>query len=122
MLIEECWKNKIILVGITKDTSAHDFKNHIIPVCLNNEIWPTTDLNPNTLNLVPNSDRMFLQSVSVSNYSKINVPWSLIEYDSAFVTVVPDFKMRKGYVSGAIQNKIIPSRVFLKIVCATSTG
>ncbi|MGI0033249.1 MAG: hypothetical protein ACRD97_08270 [Nitrososphaeraceae archaeon] len=114
MLIEECWKNKIILVGITKDTSAHDFKNHIIPVCLSNDIWSTTDLNLNMLTLVPNSDRMFLQSVSVSNYSKIIVPWSLIEYDSAFVTVVPDFSRRKGYVSGAIQNKIIPSRVFLR--------
>ncbi|MGH9973539.1 MAG: hypothetical protein ACRD93_06545, partial [Nitrososphaeraceae archaeon] len=77
MLIEECWKNKIILVGITKDTSAHDFKNHIIPVCLSNDIWSTTDLNLNMLTLVPNSDRMFLQSVSVSNYSKIIVPWSL---------------------------------------------
>ena len=114
MLIEECWKNKIILVGITKDTSANDFKNHIIPVCLNNDIWSTTDLNPNMLTLIPNSDRMFLQSVSVSNYSKIMVPWSLIEYDSAFVTVVPDFSRRKGYVSGAVQNKIIPSRIFLR--------
>lgn len=114
MLIEECWKNKIILIGITKDTAATDFKNHLVPICFNNEIWVTKNSNSDALNLIPNSDRMFLQSVSVSNHSKIAVPWSLIEYDSAFVTAVPDFKRRKGYVSGAIQNKIIPSRIFLR--------
>lgn len=44
----------------------------------------------------------------------MKVPWSLIEYDSAFVAAMPDFKNRKGYISGAIQNKIIPSKMFVK--------
>lgn len=57
---------------------------------------------------------MLLQSLSILNHEKINVPWSLIEYDAAFVTTVPDFQKRKGYVSGAIKNNIIPSHLFLR--------
>jgi hypothetical protein len=32
LLIEECWKNNILLLGITKDTIARDFSNHLLPV------------------------------------------------------------------------------------------
>ena len=39
---------------------------------------------------------------------------ALVEYDAAFVTAIPDFKKRKGYVSGAIRNKITPSQLFLR--------
>jgi len=114
MLMEVCWKNRILLVGITKDTSAQDFKNHVFPVCMNNGVWLSDNSSSNVLSLIPNSDRMFLQSISISNYKDITIPWSLIEYDSSFVTVIPDFKKRKGYVSDAIQNKIIPTRIFAK--------
>jgi hypothetical protein len=40
--------------------------------------------------------------------------WSLIEYDAAFVTAIPDTKDRKGYVSSAIKNRIISSQLFLR--------
>ena len=39
MLIEECWKNNILLLGISKDTTAHDFKNHLLPIGLSNSLW-----------------------------------------------------------------------------------
>lgn len=39
MLVEECWRRKILLIGITKDTTARDFKSHVIPVCVNASIW-----------------------------------------------------------------------------------
>jgi len=57
---------------------------------------------------------MLLQTLSVFNHESIPVPWSLIEYDSAFLMIVPDFQKRKGYVGGAIRNKITPERLFLK--------
>jgi hypothetical protein len=114
MLIEECWKNKIILIGITKDTAAQEFKNHVIPICLTNNIWTNYDIIYDNLNKVPNTDRMLLQALSMLNSDKINVPWSLIEYDSAFVMAIPDFKKRRGYVSGAIKNKITQSQLFLR--------
>ncbi|MGQ9718433.1 MAG: winged helix-turn-helix domain-containing protein [Nitrososphaerales archaeon] len=86
MLIEECWKRKNLLIGITKDTSAREFKNHVIPVCINNGIW-TSKITQEDLDKVPNTDRMLLQSISLFNYQDVKVPWSLIEYDSAFMMI-----------------------------------
>jgi hypothetical protein len=66
------------------------------------------------LQSVPNTDRMILQSASIFNSEEIKPPWSLIEYDSAFRTMLLDKQNRKGYVSGAIKNKIALEKVFLK--------
>ncbi|MGA9154922.1 MAG: hypothetical protein WBZ36_30430 [Candidatus Nitrosopolaris sp.] len=66
------------------------------------------------LDNIPNTDRMLLQAMSMLNYDKIQVPWSLIEYDAAFVTAIPDNKNRNGYVSSAIKNRIISSQLFLR--------
>ncbi|NWG10763.1 hypothetical protein HXY33_03300 [Candidatus Bathyarchaeota archaeon] len=63
---------------------------------------------------MPNTDRMILQSASIFNTEKIRLPWSLIEYDSAFRTMTLDRENRKGYISGAIKNKIGLERTFLK--------
>lgn len=113
MLIEECWKRKILLIGITKDTSSRDFKNQVIPTLVNTQVW-TYDINQKMLSTAPNTDRMLLQSISLFNYADLKVPWSLIEYDSAFRTIIPDREKRVDYVSGAIKNKICPARLFLK--------
>jgi hypothetical protein len=113
MLIEECWNRKILLMGITKDTASRDFKNHVIPVFVNDRIWKQT-VDQDKMKDVPNTDRMFLQSISLFNHKKVQVPWSLVEYDSAFRTIIPDLKKRPGYVSGAIRNRIIPERLFVK--------
>jgi hypothetical protein len=113
MLVEECWRRSILLVGMTKDTAARDFKNHLIPVCLNEKIWDYP-LVQEQLSRAPNTDRMLLQSISLFNHEKVKVPWGLIEYDSAFKLIVPDFERRRGYVSGAVRNKIIPERLFVK--------
>lgn len=114
MLLEACWKNRILLVGITKDTSARDFKNHVFPVCFVNGVWSGSQGYSSAIGAIPNSDRMFLQSLSISNCNQLKIPWASIEYDSAFVTIIPDFKKRVGFVSGAVQNKIIPTHMFLK--------
>jgi len=114
MLIEECWRNHILLLGITKDTTARDFKTHLIPLCLNEKIW-NYGMSQEELKRAPNTDRMLLQYVSIYNYEKLSTPWSLIEYDSAFRTIIPELETRRlGYVSGAIRNRITPERLFLK--------
>ncbi|HEX4919729.1 MAG TPA: hypothetical protein VFV92_03215, partial [Candidatus Bathyarchaeia archaeon] len=113
LLVEECWKKRILLLGLTKDTAARDFKNHVLPVMVSNQIWKTP-LSQEQLSRIPNTDRMLLQTLSVFNHEQIPVPWSLIEYDSAFLMIVPDFEQRTGYVGGAIRNKITPERLFLK--------
>ena len=45
LLIEECWKNNILLIGITKDTIARDFSNHLLPVGIENSLWTLNQSN-----------------------------------------------------------------------------
>ncbi len=113
MLMEECWRKNILLIGITKDTAARDFKRQLIPILFNENLLKTT-MQGNALQVLPNTDRMILQSVSIFNIEKVKPPWSLIEYDSAFRSILIDRESRKGYVSGAIKNKISLERTFLK--------
>ena len=113
LLVEECWKKRILLLGLTKDTAARDLKNHVLPVMVSNKLWKSA-LTQEQLSRIPNTDRMLLQTISVFNHESIHVPWSLIEYDSSFLMIVPDFEGRSGYVGGAIRNKITPERLFLK--------
>jgi hypothetical protein len=118
MLIEECWKNNILLLGISKDTTAQDFKHHLLPIGLSNSLW-NDDENTNVeiqkeIDNIPYSDRTILQSLSLLNYEKMKIPWSLIEYDAAFRMAIPDRDNRKGYVSGAVKNKITHNKLFLR--------
>ena len=113
MLMEECWKSHILLIGITKDTAARDFKRQLIPIMHNEGILKTA-ISQEEFEKLPNTDRMILQSTSIFNPEKIRPPWSIIEYDSAFRTMVPDRQGRRGYVSGAIKNKIGLEKTFLK--------
>jgi hypothetical protein len=113
MLMEECWQRRILLVGITKDTAARDFKRQLIPIMYNEGLLRTA-ISQEEFEKLPNTDRMILQSASIFNVEKIKPPWSLVEYDSAFRTMVPDKQSRKGYVSGAIKNKIGLERTFAK--------
>jgi hypothetical protein len=118
MIIEECWKQKVLLVGITKDTAARDFRRQVVPVCLNAGVWKTR-LSMEELAKIPNTDRMFLQSVSIFQHDRLPTPWSLVEYDTAFRTIVPEHdgeesKVRPDHVGGAVQNRISPERLFVK--------
>jgi hypothetical protein len=113
MLIEECWKKHILLLGMTKDTAARDFKRQLVPI-MHNEGMLKTAIPSAEFEKLPNTDRMILQSASISSTEKIKPPWALIEHDSAFRTIVPDRQKRRGYVSGAIKNRIGLERTFLK--------
>ncbi len=113
MLMEECWRKRILLVGVTKDTAARDFKRQLVPI-MHGEGLLKTVVPLEALQALPNTDRMILQSASIFNVDKLTPPWSLIEYDSAFRTMLPDRQSRRGYVSGAIRNKISLERAFVK--------
>jgi hypothetical protein len=113
MLVEECWSRHILLIGVTKDTAARDFKRQLIPI-MHREGMLKTAVSLETLAALPNTDRMILQSTSIFNPEKIRPPWSLIEYDSAVRTMVPDRQKREHYVSGAIKNRITLEKTFLK--------
>jgi hypothetical protein len=113
MLMEECWKKHVLLIGMTKDTAARDFKRQLIPI-MHNEGQLEKPISRLDFDKLPNTDRMILQSTSILNPEKIKPPWSLIEYDSAFRTMIPDAQTRTGYVSGAIKNRIGLEKTFVK--------
>jgi hypothetical protein len=113
MLMEQCWKKRILLVGITKDTSARDFKRQLVPI-MENEGLLKTKIENEAFAALPNTDRMVLQSASIFNPDKMLPPWSLIEYDSAFRTMKADLDRGQGFVSGIIRNKIGLEKAFLK--------
>jgi hypothetical protein len=113
MLMEECWRKHILLIGVTKDTTARDFKRQLVPIMYGEGLLKT-GVKLEALQEVPNTDRMILQSASVFNVDQITPPWSLIEYDSAYRTMLPDKQGRRSYVSGAIRNKISLEKAFVK--------
>lgn len=118
MIVEEAWRRKVLLIGLTKDTAARDFRRQVISVCTNEGIF-ASKIDPRELDRIPNTDRMLLQATSLYNNEEVRPPWSLIEYDAAFKTIVPYLNEGgrgggKGYVSGAVQNRISPERLFLK--------
>ena len=113
MLMEECWRKHILLIGMTKDTAARDFKRQLVPIMHNEGLLETSASKVDFENL-PNTDRMVLQSTSILNPEEIVPPWSLMEYDSAFRTMIVDPQNRKGFVSGAIKNRIGLEKTFIK--------
>jgi hypothetical protein len=108
LLIETCRENNILLIGITKDTTARDFITHLMPLCTEQRIWTPQ------VEHVPTTDRMLLQAISMFHHDQVQVPWTTIEYDTAFQTILLDFDHRPGFVSGAIKNRIILEQLFVK--------
>lgn len=108
LLLEICRRDNILVIGITKDTTARDMISHLIPICISQKIWPVEAEH------IPTTDRMLLQAISMYHHDQVNVPWTTIEYDTAFQTIHSDFKGRDGYVSGAVKNRIILEQLFVK--------
>ena len=108
MTVETCRLNKVLLVGITKDTAARDMITHLVPLCINRHLW-NGEVEP-----VATTDRMLLQALSMFHHGEVSVPWSTVEYDTAFQTIVLPYKKVKGDVCGAVKNRIIQEQLFVK--------
>jgi hypothetical protein len=112
LAVENCWEKRILLVGVAKDTSARDLKRQVLPVL--NYVCRFkggfTDKREDT----PDTDRMILQWISLHERARLKVPWSTVEYDTAFKTIVPHFNREPGLVSGARRNQISLEKTFLK--------
>lgn len=108
LLIEVCRRDNVLLVGITKDTTARDMITHLIPICIQQGVWA------GNVKHVSTTDRMLLQAISMIHHDQVHVPWTTVEYDTAFQTILVDFDQRPGFVSGAIQNRIILEQLFVK--------
>ncbi|TFG34308.1 hypothetical protein EU527_04150 [Candidatus Thorarchaeota archaeon] len=112
LAVDNCWKNRILLLGVAKDTSARDLKRQVLPVL--NYVGRFKGGFIEKREDTPDTDRMILQWISLHEREKLKVPWATIEYDTAFKTIVPHFDKEPGLVSGARRNQISIEKTFLK--------
>ncbi len=108
MLVETCRVNKVLLIGITKDTTARDMITHLVPLCVERHIWAGNSEH------VATTDRMLLQAMSMFHHDQVPVPWATVEYDTSFQTIIGRFSDVKGDISGAVKNRIIQEQLFVK--------
>ncbi len=111
LISEKCWKNRSLLIGVAKDTSARDLKRQLLPVLNHTGHFRGNFADSEN---IPDTDRMILQWVSLQEREKLKVPWATCEYDTAFKTAVPHFGGVKGLVSGARRNQISLNKTFAK--------
>ena len=107
------WTDRILPVGLTKDTSAFELINSVVPVLSASGAMTLGRRLPNF-----NSDKMLLQTNSVANCADVMTPWHTFEIDAAFRTIapVPGDGPSKGVarVNGAYENVIYQERVYVK--------
>ncbi|HZT69266.1 MAG TPA: hypothetical protein VFC10_05905 [Terriglobia bacterium] len=83
-LIEACWEQKIILVGIAKDSASRYFtRNYMGVLRYGLKLPELADLDVGRL---PWTDRMVFEFIA-NMEDNLQAPWSTVEFDSAFMTL-----------------------------------
>lgn len=80
-LIEKCWKTRVMLVGIVKDSQSRYFTRNYYGVMRYAEVYDKIDVKP-----LPWTDRIVLEDIAYG-VSEITAPWSTTEFDSCFMTL-----------------------------------
>lgn len=80
-LIEECWKNRVMLLGIVKDSQSRYFTRNYYGIMRFLKVYENLDVKP-----LPWTDRIVLENIAYQ-VSEFDAPWSTIEFDSAFMTL-----------------------------------
>jgi len=80
-LIEECWKNRVMLLGIVKDSQSRYFTRNYYGMMRYVSIYDPIDVKP-----LPWTDRIVFEDIAYQ-MPEISVPWSTIEFDSCFMTL-----------------------------------
>ncbi len=105
-LVSESIKNKILLVGITKDTAASDFTRSVLPYSQSEGIIKGPYLPSFT------NDKGFLTVLAAVNAEKLKTPWRTISYDSSFVSMNGNLDVTP--VLGAARKYISREKFFIK--------
>lgn len=79
-LIEECWENEVMMVGITKDSSSQYLSKNYLGIMRNIGEYSFEDTS------LPWTDRTFLEVLPMVD-EDLNAPWSTIEFDSVYMTL-----------------------------------
>jgi hypothetical protein len=81
-VIEECWRNRIMLLGIVKDSASRYFTRNYYGLMRYTGTYPS-DLEVKPL---PWTDRIVFEDIAVQ-VETLTEPWSTIEFDSCFMTL-----------------------------------
>ena len=112
-LMELCWRRRILLVGIVKDSfSRYFYRNYLGTVSL-----LQGDNVPRHLRL-PLTDRTIVE-ILPNIVEEIEAPWSTVEYDSCFMTLHAEQSGSsewevKGYNHPSLGETTRPERIFLR--------
>ena len=82
-LMKESLSKKVLVIGITKDTSASDFTRSVIPYATSTKLLESKSPLPNLKN-----DRAFLTIMAATNSASIRAPWRTLAYDTCFTTII----------------------------------
>lgn len=80
-LIEECWKKRVMLLGIVKDSQSRYFTRNFYGVMRHAQVYQSIPVKP-----LPWTDRIVLEDIAY-NVPEITAPWSTTEFDSCFMTL-----------------------------------
>ena len=111
-LMEICWKRRILLTGIVKDSSSRFFyRNFLGSVCVKRSLNLTEHLS---LPLTDRSIAELLPNLSTD----VRAPWATLEFDSCFMTLHPElldgaWKV-KGYEHPSYGETTRPERMTLR--------
>ncbi|MHA1222314.1 MAG: hypothetical protein ACTSP3_03425 [Candidatus Heimdallarchaeaceae archaeon] len=100
VLIEECWKNQVLLVGIVKDSSSKYLTRNYLNVLKSINIYDFEHL------LIPWTDRMFLETIPYID-NEICSPWTTIEFDSVFMTLNSQGEKNKPESVHGVQGNVV---------------
>jgi len=78
--VETCWKQRILLVGIIKDSASRHLSRNYLGVMRNQAQYNFGNV------LLPWTDRTFLEALPVGD-DDLFAPWSTVEFDSVFMTM-----------------------------------
>jgi hypothetical protein len=112
-LIETCWKRRIMLIGIAKDSSSRFFYRNFLGVT---SVQRGQDVKKHLS--IPLTDRTIVEMLPNLDTS-LRAPWGTLEFDSCFMTIHPQLDEKTGTwkINGyelPIGEVTRPERLFLR--------
>lgn len=108
-LSEECWKKKIMLVGIAKDSASKFFSRNYIGVMREIGKFPKVNVG-----YLPWTDRSLLEAISYQVES-LSAPWAITEFDSVFMSLhLEELEDKQRFIRGIRGNIINQERLFAR--------
>jgi hypothetical protein len=86
VLVEACWKKKIMLVGIVKDSESRYLTRNYLGVARHLKLYPKLN-EIDKIGLLPWTDRIYLETIPSYCDDHLAAPWASIEFDSTFMTL-----------------------------------